>query len=302
MIHYEDWHKIETGGRDMPRILVFNGTPQAVETRLAEAGSRTYDALIREAFDRHLLDGTKIDYFTLRVADGERLPQGLGITDFDGVWISGSPFSAYRSDQPSVQAQIDLVREIWEKGVPAFGSCWGLQLMTVALGGTVRLNPKGREIGVARRIHQTGEGRAYVMHHDKAPVFDALCVHEDEVAALPSFGTVLASNDVSHIQAAVMTEGNRCFWGVQYHPEFDLATIAAIIATRVERHLREGLARSEEDVAATVADYRALAADASRKDLAWKYGVGADVLDLGQRTLEFRNWLKTQVVSFAARQ
>ena len=155
---------------------------------------------------------------------------------------------------------------------------------------------------MARRICQTGEGRAYVMHHDKAPVFDALCVHEDEVAALPSFGTVLASNDVSHIQAAVMTEGNRCFWGVQYHPEFDLATIAAIIATRVERHLREGLARSEEDVAATVADYRALAADASRKDLAWKYGVGADVLDLGQRTLEFRNWLKTQVVSFAARQ
>ena len=81
-----------------------------------------------------------------------------------------------------------------------------------------------------------------------------------------------------------------------------VATIAAIIATRIERHLREGLARSEEDVAATVADYRALAADASRKDLAWKYGVGADVLDLSQRTLEFRNWLKTQVLPFAARQ
>jgi len=208
----------------VPRILVFNGTPQAAESRLVEAGSRTYDTLIREAFDCHLADRAKIDYFTLRVADGEHLPQGLGIVDFDGVWISGSPFNAYRPDQPSVQAQIDLVREIWEKGLPAFGSCWGLQLMTVALGGTVHLNPRGREIGVARRIHQTSEGRAHVMHHDKAPTFEALCVHEDEVAALPPFGTVLASNDVSRVQAAVMTEGDRCFWGVQYHPEFDLAS------------------------------------------------------------------------------
>ena len=69
----------------MPRILVFNGTPQAAESRLVEAGSRTYDTLIREAFDRHLADRAKIDYFTLRVADGKRLPQGLGIVDFDGV-------------------------------------------------------------------------------------------------------------------------------------------------------------------------------------------------------------------------
>jgi GMP synthase (glutamine-hydrolysing) len=103
------------------------------------------------------------------------------------------------------------------------------------------------------------------------------------------------------VQAAVMTKGDRCFWGVQYHPEFDLATIAAIIATRIERHLREGLARSEEDVAAIVADYRALATDPSRKDLASKHGIGADILDLGQRTLEFRNWLETQVMPFAAR-
>src|SRR5215468_2163395 len=105
----------------MPRILVFNATPHAAEARLVEAGSPTYDTLIREAFDRHLADGTKVDYFTLRVADGERLPQGLGIADFDGVWISGSPFNAYRTDQPSVRTQLDLVGEIWEKGVPAFG-------------------------------------------------------------------------------------------------------------------------------------------------------------------------------------
>jgi hypothetical protein len=102
----------------LPRILIFNGTPQTAESRLVEAGSRTYDTLIREAFDCHLADRMKIDYVTLRVADGDHLPQGLSIVDFDGVWISGSPFNAYRPDQPSVQAQIDLVREIWEKAFP----------------------------------------------------------------------------------------------------------------------------------------------------------------------------------------
>jgi GMP synthase (glutamine-hydrolysing) len=61
-------------------------------------------------------------------------------TIFDAVWISGSPFNAYKPEQPSVRDQIELTREIWNGGIPAFGSCWGLQLMTAALGGTVSSN------------------------------------------------------------------------------------------------------------------------------------------------------------------
>jgi GMP synthase (glutamine-hydrolysing) len=248
-----------------------------------------------------LPDGPTLDYFTLRVADGEQFPQGMSVRDFDGAWISGSPLNAYKLDQPSVGAQIELVREIWDAGIPAFGSCWGLQVMTVALGGTVHLNPNGREIGVARRIFPTDAGRDHAMFKDKVPAFDALCTHEDEVATLPACATVLASNVVSRVQAAVMSEGERCFWGVQYHPEFEFSTVAAIIGTRAARQLREGLARTEDDVAAVVADYHALSANPARKDLAWKYGVGPDVLDPVQRTMEFRNWLVTQVLPFAAK-
>jgi GMP synthase (glutamine-hydrolysing) len=103
------------------------------------------------------------------------------------------------------------------------------------------------------------------------------------------------------VQAAIMREGDRSFWGVQYHPEFDLATIAAIISTRVQRHLDEGLARSADDVAEVVDDYRALATDASRPDLAWKHGLGADVLDPVIRTLEFRSLLTVDVLPYASR-
>jgi GMP synthase (glutamine-hydrolysing) len=285
----------------MPRILVFNGTPSEGEAKFVGGGSKPYDTLIRESFDQHVPNGPKLDYFTLRVADGERFPQGMGVGDFDGVWISGSPFNAYRLDQPSVKDQIALTREIWDKGIPAFGSCWGLQVMTAALGGTVHLNLRGREIGIARNICPTDAGRQHDMYKDKTDAFDAVCVHEDEVAELPSCGTVLASNTMSRVQAAVMRDGERCFWGVQYHPEFELATVAAIIATRTKRHIDEELALSESDVAAVIADYRALSADPKRKDLAWRYGVGADVLDPVRRTLEFRNWLDAEVTPFAAR-
>jgi GMP synthase (glutamine-hydrolysing) len=285
----------------MPRILVFNGTPSEGEGRIVDAGSKTYDRLIRGSLDQHLQDGPPLDYFTLRVADGERFPQGMSVGDFDGVWISGSPYNAYRLDQPSVKDQIELTREIWNKGIPAFGSCWGLQVMTAALGGNVHLNPRGREIGVARNIYLTDAGRQHEMFTDKAGAFDAVCVHEDEIAELPACGTVLASNATSRVQAAVIRDGERCFWGVQYHPEFELATVAAIIAIRTERHISEGLARSDDELATVLADYRALSADPARKDLAWKHGVGRDVLDPVQRTIEFRNWLTSQVIPFAAK-
>ena len=285
----------------MPRLLVFNGTPQALESGLVAQGSKPYETLLRDSLEPHRPAGCDLELFSLRVADGETFPQGMGLGDFDGVWISGSPLNAYVLDQPSVREQIALARAVWDAGVPTFGSCWGLQLMTAALGGTVHLNPNGREIGVARRIAPTAAGRGHAMYRGKADAFDALCTHEDEVAALPGGATVLASNAVSRVQAAVIEDGPRRFWGVQYHPEFTFATVAAIAALRGEMLVREGFARTVDDVAAVVADYRAIDAEPGRKDLAWRLGVGADILDPAQRTIEFGNWLTDGVLPFAAR-
>lgn len=285
----------------MPRLLVFNGTPQALETRLVEGGSKSYEDMIRASFAPHQPAGCDLEFFTLRVADGETFPQGLGLGDFDGVWISGSPHNVYALDQPSVREQIAFARAIWDAGIPAFGSCWGLQVMSAALGGTVRFNPDGREIGIARRIATTEAGRAHAMYRGKPPVFDALCTHEDEVDTVPPGGTVLASNAMSHVQAAVIEDGPRRFWGVQYHPEFSFATIAAIMSARPEMMLGEGFARSTEDTHAIVEKFRALDADPGRKDLAWRLGVGPDVLDPALRSLEFGNWLHADVLPFAAR-
>jgi len=133
--------------------------------------------------------------------------------------------------------------------------------MTAALGGDVRWCPNGREVGVAHRIHATEAGRDHDMLRGKAPAYDAICVHEDEVAELPNGGTILASNHKCRVQAAEVRDGSRRFWGVQYHPEFELATVAAIIETHAKQLVNEGFARSEHELAAVISDYRALTAD-----------------------------------------
>ena len=284
----------------MPRLLIVNCTADALLQRLAAQGARPYGTLFLESVSQHLPAGQSIDSFTLNVGDGESLPQGVQLGDFDGAWLSGSPLNVYRPEQPTVREQLDLARAIWNAGVPAFGSCWGLQLMTAALGGTVRLNPNGREIGVARRISATDAGRGHALYEGKRGAFDALCSHEDEVETLPAGAELLASNATSRVQAMAVRDGARSFWGVQYHPEFDFGSVAAIISLRAQRHLDEGLAGTAGEVDTIVSDFQALARGPVRKDLVWKYGLHADVLDAGLRTREFGNWLNTQVLPHAA--
>jgi GMP synthase (glutamine-hydrolysing) len=286
----------------MLRLLIVNCTVDALLQKLAAGGSRPYDTQFIEGVSRHLPAGQQIDAFTLNIGDGEGLPQGLQLGDFDGAWLSGSPLNVYKPEQPTVREQLGLARAIWDAGVPAFGSCWGLQLMTAALGGTVHLNPNGREIGVARRICPTDAGRAHPLYAGKAQAFDALCSHEDEVATLPPGAELLASNAVSRVQAMAVRDGEKSFWGVQYHPEFDFASVAAIIGLRTDRHLEEGLARDVGEVDTIVSDFHALAKGLARKDLVWKYGLHADVLDPAVRTAEFGNWLRAEVLPLAAGQ
>lgn len=280
----------------MPRLLIVNCTRDSLLQSLVALGSRPYDAQFIDSVARHLPAGQSLETFTLNVGDGEGLPQGVQLGDFDGAWLSGSPLNVYRPEQPTVREQLDLARAVWQAEVPTFGSCWGLQLMTAALGGTVHLNPDGREIGVARRIVPTEAGRGHALFAGKTGPFDALCSHEDEVETLPAGAVLLASNAVSRVQAMAIRDGDKSFWGVQYHPEFDFSSVAAIIAIRAQRHLDEGLALTPEAVDTIVADFHGLAQDEPRKDLVWKYGLHDDVLDPKVRTAEFGNWLRAEVL------
>ena len=135
----------------MLRILIADGTP-AVMQAVRETFGIPSNALLFEAALSSQQPG--IECSSINIADGQDLPGGVSLGDFDGLMFSGSPLHIY-DETPEVTRQIDFARAAFTAGLPVWASCWGLQLATVALGGTVRRNPRGRELGVARAITAT---------------------------------------------------------------------------------------------------------------------------------------------------
>src|SRR5215469_9451795 len=213
----------------MPNILVAEGTPSAWQAERKNSGLPSNILLCAAALRLHL---PNVQCTPLNIADGEPLPIGIALVDFDGVMIPGSPLHAY-DKAPAVTRQIEFVRAAFAAGVPVWGSCWGLQLATVALGGSVRRNPRGRELPIARSISLTEAGQAHPLFASRPLVFDALCSHLDEIETLPSNAEVLAANKLSSVQAMVVrNRRGDGFVGTQYHPEHTLAVSAALMEIR----------------------------------------------------------------------
>lgn len=225
---------------------------------------------------------------------GANLPERSAIADYDGAVITGSSLNLWKAEAPALR-QVELAREIFAARIPFFGSCWGLQVAAVAAGGTVRLNPKGREIGIARKITLTEAGRSHPMHDGRPPAFDAPTVHSDEIGIPPGEILVTAANAVTDVQAAEIGYAGGIFWGVQYHPEYSLLDIAATLRRYGIRLIEEGLFRSLDELEAHAAAFGTLGEDGGRRDLAWRLGIDADLLDPLTRTAEIGNWLRHSV-------
>jgi GMP synthase (glutamine-hydrolysing) len=229
------------------------------------------------------------------VADeGFNRPDISELEGYDGVVLTGSALHVYHGGA-EIDQQIDLMKAVYRSRTPAFGSCWGLQIGAAAAGGTVVKNPVMREIGFARSIQVNGHGASHPLLAGRPAVFDAPAVHLDIVGALPADCTVLASNDLTPVQAAEIRHDGGVFWGVQYHPEFSLAELASILGNLGTIMHEEGFFRTEEEHARYVSDLYALHEDRGRMDLAWRFGLDRQVLDTDTRLTEIRNFINLRV-------
>ena len=277
----------------MLNILIAEGTPAVWQAERAGFGLPSNFSLLAAAVRLHCPD---IRCTPLNIADGEALPFGITLSDFDGVMFPGSPLHIYDPD-PCVTRQIDFARAAFAPGVPVWGSCWGLQLTVVALGGSVRRNALRRELPIARAITITEVGRAHPLLASRPVIFDALCSHLDEIETLPPDSQVLAANEVSAIQAVVVqTPKQGSFHGTQYHPEHTLAVSAALMQMRAAELVEEGFATEPTKIVAIAEDYRAMDAEPTRRDLIWRYGIASEIMDPVRRTTEIGNWLRAVVV------
>nr|WP_281411549.1 gamma-glutamyl-gamma-aminobutyrate hydrolase family protein [Enterovirga sp. DB1703] len=88
------------------------------------------------------------------------IPNRPDLSDYDAVILTGSPLHLYE-ETPETRRQIAFMRAVFAAGTPAFGSCAGLQVATVAAGGTVRPKRRGAEAPFARDIAPTEAGAVH---------------------------------------------------------------------------------------------------------------------------------------------
>jgi GMP synthase (glutamine-hydrolysing) len=276
-----------------PRFLVIEGNTAAGRARHQAAGgtaaSEGYANLLRE-----LLPGAVVDV-AYPADSGANLPDRMGLEGYDGVAITGSALHVYEGG-PEVMRQVELVRTVLGTGTPVFGSCWGLQVLVAAAGGSVRRNPKGREIGFGRAIRPTAAGREHPMYAGKSDSFDAVTIHLDEVETLAPDTTVLALNAMAGVQAAEIRRNSTVAWGVQYHPEYSLKELAAIVRRTGIKLVEEGFFAAEGDLLNYAAELMALDREPGNRPLAWRHGIDGAVLDRSLRVKEVANWIERMVM------
>lgn len=274
------------------RILVVEGNTATDRSRHAASRgatpSQAYADVLKELAPEAVVD------ICFPADPGANLPDAGGLEGYDGVALTGSSLNIYDMS-PEIRSQIDLARQVFASGTPVFGSCWGLQVLTTAAGGVVRRNPKGREMGFARKIVPNDVGRSHPMLAGRPIAFDAPAVHQDEVETMAPGTTLLASNAMSEVQAVEIRVGEAVAWAVQYHPEFSLAEVAAIGGAIGPRLVEEGFFEDMDALARWRSDLDALDADPANTPVAWRHGLDVEMLDTGRRRTEITNWLTAMV-------
>ncbi len=122
------------------------------------------------------------------------------------IILSGGPKSVYDTPAPSVDPAI------YEAGVPILGICYGAQLLTSQLGGTVSRTGRG-EYG-RTRLSVTGSAPLFADWPSETEVWMS---HGDAITqAPPGFVATASSPDAP---VAALEDPSRRIYGVQFHPE-----------------------------------------------------------------------------------
>lgn len=166
---------------------------------------------------------------------------------YDGFVLTGSRASAY-DKLPWIGALLDLVRASHGRGQILLGICFGHQVLAQALGGEVRPNPLGWDVGVRELRLMPEAARVPGLAGAPQPlrIYE---LHQDVVVHPPAQAVTLASS--SHTACEIFTLGPRTL-GVQGHPEFDTDTLRVALAKLRGAGLlnEEQTARSEATLAA----------------------------------------------------
>lgn len=219
----------------------------------------------------------------------------------DGVVFTGAGV-AWSASAPQAKPATVLMDKAFKLGKPVFGSCYGMQIGCVVLGGRVGANPNGPELAIARDITLLEAGENHPLYAQKPSQFDALCMHRDDVFETGSDLRVLSHNSHCAIQSVASPQKASAsnaplFCGVQYHPELRFSDISSYIkrsdiAGFSQRdYLEKNLKSSITSVDEVVADFDALAERGDNSQLRQKYQLSETVMSRKIHETELANWL-----------
>jgi len=147
------------------QILLVDGNEKKASDRYIENEMQTQYQIYKEVLLE--LSDFKINITTIHPAYiDDFIPTGTSLDDFDGIVWTGSILNIYDSGT-SIERQIELAKTLLTKKNKIFGSCWGLQVLATAAGGSVRKNPKGLEAIISEEITLNEIGIKHPMYNLK---------------------------------------------------------------------------------------------------------------------------------------
>ena len=143
-------------------------------------------------------------------------------TDYDVILLGGSGDYSVVSGGPWLERVQETIQELYERAIPTFASCWGFQLISKALGGSVITDLAQAEIGTVN-LKLTEAGQADPVFGSLPTCFQAQMGHQDIVTSLPPEAILLASTEQVHHEAFCFP--NRAWYCTQFHPELTQADL-----------------------------------------------------------------------------
>ena len=170
-----------------------------------------------------VLNNTPYNYIWIKSYTGETIE----LNEVDALILTGSPRSVYE-ELDWMQDLENKIRKLQSMDIPVLGICFGHQLIAKSLGGEVKLNQEGWELG-AYPIQLTKHGaKSKILSgiSDNDIVYQS---HRDCITSLPNGAIELAFNNKG-IQAFSI---NKYIYGVQFHPEFSWDVIKKYVSIRI---------------------------------------------------------------------
>jgi len=137
----------------------------------------------------------------------------------DVILMGGSGNYSVTEGGEWLKRSLEAMRKLYRMGKPTFGSCWGFQAMSKALGGEVITDINRAEVGTAE-IDLTDQGSQDPIMSPLGSRFLAFEGHQDIVTRLPKDATLLAVSGDGIYQSFTFPE--KPIYCTQFHPELDL--------------------------------------------------------------------------------